>query len=258
MNILVTNDDGVHSKGIRALAEYLTYKGHTVTVVAPLAEHTAKGHGITLHRPLRLNLLEKKPALKIYSLDGSPSDCVKIAIQHLMRKNTPDWVVSGINHGSNLGFNVFYSGTVAAAIEGYFMGVHACAVSLPHYNKENLIFAAHVCENFIQRAKEKKLPRNVIMNINVPGGSPLKIKGEKVTHLGKSLFLKEKIKRFKNPHNAQCLWLTGEKMKLDTHFHAESDALAVEKGYISLTPLHVDLTDYCAAKNLKKVQWNLF
>jgi 5'-nucleotidase len=256
MNLLLTNDDGVYAKGLNALAELLAAKGHRITVVAPLTQYTAKGHGITLHRPLRLKLRKKKQNLTIYSLDGSPSDCVKIAVNHLMKKNPPDFVVSGVNHGFNLGYNVFYSGTVAAAIESYFLGINACALSVTRFNKDILAYAARLCDTVIRRSAKLKAKERVILNINIP---PLEcLGGVRITKLGKSLFLKEKIKRFKHPRRGHCLWLTGEKIKIGSNHGADVDARAIEKGYVSVTPLHVDLTDYCLMDTLKKSKWNHF
>jgi 5'/3'-nucleotidase len=233
--ILVTNDDGVRSEGIHALARVLAPLGDIV-VVAPQLEASAIGHALTLRRPLRLELV----AEDIYSVDGTPTDCVNIAITKVLHR-MPDLVVSGINKGYNLGDDVTYSGTVSGALEGALLGIPSIAVSLertrelPHFDHAATI-AATVASAVLQRG----LPPRTLLNINVPRGRP---KGLKITVQAKRNHVTS-VSESTDPRGQPYYWI--EEGQSDWEPHDRSDYQAVRDGYVSVTPLQPDLTHYAA------------
>jgi 5'-nucleotidase len=234
IRILVTNDDGVGYVGIKALAEALMPLGD-VTVVAPMAEASAIGHALTLRRPLRLEQLSSN----VYGVDGTPTDCVNIAISTVL-KGKPDLVVSGINKGWNLGDDVTYSGTVSGAFEAALLGVPAIAVSLQFAAGQAIDFsesarAAHLVAHSVL---EKGLPSQTFLNINVPRGP---IKGFKVTVQAKRNHV-TKIDERIDPRGQRYFWI--EEGLNEWEPHDRSDYQAVRDGYISITPLQPDLTAY--------------
>src|SRR5262245_13579431 len=233
--ILVTNDDGYRSDGIRALAEALAPLGD-VTIVAPIEEASAIGHALTLRRPLRLD----KIADRVYAVDGTPTDCVNLAVTQIYH-GLPDLIVSGINKGFNLGDDVTYSGTVAGAFEAALLGVPGMAISLRATRGEydfgpSSQAAATLAEALLQRP----LPQRVFLNINVPGGQP---KGYRVTVQAKRNHITSIAKRH-DPKGRPYYWI--EEGQDEWEPHDRSDYQAVRDGYISLTPLHPDLTAYGA------------
>ena len=235
--ILVTNDDGVHSEGIKALAEALTHLGD-VTIVAPMQEASAIGHALTLRRPLRIETI----APKIFGIDGTPTDCVNLAISHVL-KTKPDLIVSGINKGWNLGDDVTYSGTVSGALEGALLGIQAIAVSTQ--NKRNVFefepaakAAAIVAEQVLARG----LPKQTFLNINLPQGPT---KGFRVTVQAKRNHITVVDQRI-DPRNREYYWI--EEGENDWEPHDRSDYQAVRDGYISITPLQPDMTAHDALK----------
>jgi len=231
--ILVTNDDGVHSEGIKALADAMKTLGE-VTVVAPLAEASAIGHALTLRRPLRLETL----ADRVYSVDGTPTDCVNIAITSVLR-GMPDLVVSGINKGWNLGDDVTYSGTVSGAFEAALLGAPGIAVSLQKtgrgFNFSEAARGAHIVAKSVLK---KGLPPRIFLNINVPQG---KTKGFKVTVQARRNHITKVDERI-DPRGQRYFWI--EEGQNDWEPHDRSDFQAVRDGYISVTPLQPDLTAY--------------
>jgi 5'-nucleotidase len=229
--ILVTNDDGVHSEGIRALADVLRTVG-TVTVVAPVAESSAIGHALTLARPLRLDDLGGG----VFTVDGTPTDCVNIAVARVMTEK-PDLVVSGINKGYNLGDDVTYSGTVAGALEGALLGVPAVAVSLAR-TAEPFDFApaARAALAVARRVLDVGVPPRTFLNVNVPPGTP---HGFRVTVQGKRNHV-TKVTRSIDPRGRPYYWIEeGESAWTD---NPRSDYEAVKSGWVSVSPLHLDLT----------------
>ena len=234
MLILVTNDDGVHSPGILVLAEQLATLGEVV-IVAPDRERSAVSHALTLHAPLRAD--ELKPGF--FAVDGTPTDCVNLAI-HALLDRKPDLVVSGINRGGNMGDDLTYSGTVAAAMEATLMGVPALAFSLEadRFLAEDFAIAAAVAVDLARRVLTTRLPADTFLNINVPGGSPL---GTRLTRQGKRRF-SDQIEKKSDPRGRSYYWLGAGQVSFDnlegTDFHA------VSQGYVSITPLHLDLTNY--------------
>jgi 5'-nucleotidase len=231
--ILITNDDGIHSPGIAALAEALRPLG-AVTVVAPLTEASAIGHALTLRRPLRIETFGDGR----YAVDGTPTDCVNIALKVLLDGQTPDLVASGINKGYNLGDDVTYSGTVAGALEAALLGIPALAVSLGQGGLPGADFgpAAHVAAEVAEALLARPLPSRTFLNVNVPPGVP---RGHRVTVQGLRNH-ETSITARVDPRGRNYYWI--DEVQCDWQVHDRSDYVAVREGYVSVTPLHPDLT----------------
>ena len=243
MLILVTNDDGVHSPGLATLASALSDLGRVV-IVAPDRERSAIGHALTLHSPLRAELI--KP--DTYAVDGTPTDCVNLGI-HGLFKSSPDLVVSGINRGANMGEDVTYSGTVSAAMEATLMNVPAFAISLDLLNGERSDYApaARFAKELAATIIRYGLPSDTFFNVNVPVGNP---KGTRMTCQGKRRYddmIVEKV----DPRGRKYYWIGGGSCEFEKI--PGSDFLALSKGFISVTPLHLDLTNYRSFDSLR--QW---
>jgi 5'-nucleotidase len=247
MKILLTNDDGIYSKGISALYKELT-KIAEVMVVAPITEQSAVGHAITISDPIKITEVYKKDNFFGYGVHGTPSDCVKLAFDHLL-PSKPDWVISGINHGANLASNVIYSGTVSAATEGAMLGVKSIAVSLTSKSSTNFEVAAEFIPYFIEEIKKYDIKENALFNINVPPISKNEISGWKFTQQGTSKYLDTFEKRI-DPRGNVYYWLTGEDQEIN--FFNESDDYAINQNFISVTPLQYNLTDYNIYNKLSK------
>src|SRR6187455_99527 len=239
--ILVTNDDGVHSPGIRLLAETLAPFGD-VTVVAPIQEASAIGHALTLRRPLRIDTI----APNVYAIDGTPTDCVNIAITHIL-KGKPDLIVSGINKGWNLGDDITYSGTVAGALEGSLLGIPSIAVSLARtrgtYDFAPAAHAASAIASLVLRGD--LITGRTFLNLNVPSGKP---KGVRLTVQAKRNHITIVDPRT-DPRGQAYYWI--EEGENDWEPHDRSDYQAVRDGYVSVTPLQPDLTDYNSLAKLE-------
>ena len=241
--ILVTNDDGVHSEGIHALAAALARLGE-VTIVAPHIEASAIGHALTLRRPLRMERL----ANGAYEVDGTPTDCVNVALTQLF-KEPPDLIVSGINKGYNLGDDVTYSGTVAGALEGALLGVASIAISLERSGGVyDFTQAAAAAATVADGVLERGLPPRVFININVPSGIP---KGLRATVQAKRNHVTVVSERL-DPRGRPYYWI--EEGQNDWEPHDQSDYQAVRDGYVSITPLQPDLTAYDALALLDDLQ----
>jgi 5'-nucleotidase len=240
--ILVTNDDGVRSEGILALAEALKPLGE-VTIVAPLNEASAIGHALTLRRPLHLEQFGDR----IYAVDGTPTDCVNIAITKVLDA-MPDLIVSGINKGWNIGDDVTYSGTVAGALEGALLGIPSIAVSLK-FTRDAFDFgpAASAAAFYAQAVLERGLPPRTLLNINVPPGP---IRGYRVTIQGKRNHVTS-VMDVLDPRQRVWYWI--EEGQNDWEPHDRSDYQAVKDGFVSVTPLHPDLTHYDAIKTVESL-----
>ncbi|MGH9173567.1 MAG: 5'/3'-nucleotidase SurE [Vicinamibacterales bacterium] len=241
--ILVTNDDGVHSDGIRALAAALKRLGE-VTVVAPTQESSAIGHALTLRRPLRI-----EPAGdSFYAVDGTPTDCVNLGVAVLLKGQLPDIVVSGINTGWNLGDDVTYSGTVAGALEAALLGIPAIAVSLRRTRDPVFDFgpSAEAAAILTQLVLKNPLPDRTFLNVNVPKGTP---KGFKRTVQGKRNHI-TKISERLDPRGKPYYWI--EEGIDEWAPHDRSDYHAVKEGYISVSLLHPDLTAHSAVDELEQ------
>jgi 5'-nucleotidase len=233
--ILVTNDDGVHSDGIRALAEAVAPFGE-VTIVAPHQEASAIGHALTLRRPLRIETVGPR----IYAIDGTPTDCVNIAITHIL-KEKPALIVSGINKGWNLGDDVTYSGTVSGALEGALLGIPALAISSQRVGAEcEFGPAARAAAAVAESVLEHGMPRFTLLNVNVPRGAN---RGFRVTVQAKRNHVTVVDERI-DPRRQAYYWI--EEGQNDWEPHDRSDYQAVRDGYISITPLQPDMTAYDA------------
>ncbi len=243
MLILVTNDDGVHSPGLALLAASLTALGQVV-VVAPDRERSAIGHALTLHSPLRAELI--KP--DIYAVDGTPTDCVNLGIHGLFEAR-PDLVVSGINRGTNMGEDVTYSGTVSAAMEATMMGVPAFAVSLDSLSGERSDYAeaGRFAKDLAATILRHGLPNDTFLNVNIPVGTP---KGIRMTRQGKRRY-EDKIVEKVDPRGRKYYWIGGGQCQFEPI--PGSDFLALLEGFVSVTPLHLDLTNYRSFDSLR--QW---
>lgn len=240
MEILLTNDDGIYAEGIKALYDSLRTLGN-VTVVAPDTERSAVGHGITLSDPLRVNEVFRGDEFFGYSTSGTPADCVKLAVRALVKKR-PDIVVSGINHGPNVGYSVLYSGTVSGATEGAIIGIPSLAISLGTFGPADFDFSAGFARKVVELVIAKGgLPEGTFLNINVPPVKPEKIKGIKIVkHSRKSI--EERFDKRRDPHQKVYYWLTGEVIKSDGHDDADIEELS--KQYVTVTPISCDMTDY--------------
>jgi 5'/3'-nucleotidase len=236
MNILVSNDDGVLAPGLALLADVCREVGN-VTVVAPDREQSGTSHSLTLHRPLRPT---RRPDGG-WQIDGTPTDCVMLAIQALMPER-PDFVFSGVNHGPNMGEDVLYSGTVSAAMEAVTLGIPGVAISFAGRDVELLASYEKLLAGLVQRiVAVSDFPPNMLLNVNLPAVSANDVCGVRVTKLG-SRFFSEGLTRMKDPWGKEVYWIGGGEITWtgdDT-----SDHQAVKDGYISITPLHMDLTSY--------------
>ncbi|NLY55724.1 MAG: 5'/3'-nucleotidase SurE [Firmicutes bacterium] len=246
MRVLVTNDDGIFAPGLHTLVEFLS-DAFEVTVVAPDREMSAMSHAITVTRPLRVTEYggfgSKIPA---YMIDGTPSDCVKLAVDALSDRKF-DIVVSGINSGPNLGTDVLYSGTVSGAIEGVINGLPAIAVSAASAEKPNYYGAALFTVKLVKLVLSKGLPEDTLLNVNVPTFSTDQFP-VKVTRLGKRRYINVFDKRT-DPRGREYYWMAGDPH--DSSEDDDADTEAVQQGYISVTPLHLDLTSDALFKDLQ-------
>ena len=235
MRILVTNDDGIHAPGIKALAKAFHALGD-VLVVAPDGERSASGHALTLQHPLRLNEI----APGEWEATGTPTDCVLLAVHALMKGEKPDLVVSGVNKGPNMGDDVTYSGTVSAAFEGTLLGIPSMAVSLATFDDVPYEPAADLALEVAKRMIERGLPPKTLLNVNVPPGAAEAIKGIRLTRLGHRIFTDIIAPRV-DPRGRPYYWVAGT---AEWAPEERTDIAAVQAGYVSVTPLNMDMTDF--------------
>jgi 5'-nucleotidase len=238
--ILISNDDGIEAEGIYALASEIR-KFANIIVVAPYTQQSAVGHSVTMSNPIRVRRVYLGKNFFGYAVEGTPVDSVKLAVHTLLKNKKIDLLISGINQGSNAAINIIYSGTVSAATEGTILGLPSIAISLTSYTYKNFSAAAEFAGKIAKLVLKKGLPRGTLLNVNVPALPKSKIKGVIVTKQGKSSWDDTYEKRF-DPGNREYYWLTGKMLKIDKT--TEYDVKAVDRGYISVTPIHYDLTDY--------------
>ena len=243
--ILVTNDDGIFSPGIYALWEAMQEIGD-VTIVAPDSEKSAVGHAITITDPIRVEKIQRKNGFKGFAVKGTPADCVKIAGRSLM-KSPPDIVVSGINSGANVGSNIIYSGTVSAATEGTILGIPSVAISLNSIKGGDMTAAQKVAVTVVKKVLENGLPTGILLNVNVPYIPERAIKGYRITKQGKLVF-KDRFEKREDPRGKFYYWMMGEIIN-DTD--SESDGYAIQNDYVSITPIHYQLTEESYIKTLE-------
>lgn len=237
MKILISNDDGYMAQGIRTLADALSSFGD-ITVVAPDRNRSGASNSLTLENPLRLD----KQDDGVYRVEGTPTDCVHLAITGLLEEE-PDMVVSGINAGANLGDDVLYSGTVAAAMEGRFLGLPAIAISLASHTGTHYETAGWVAQKLVSRLKDSALPADTILNVNVPDLPIEQITGIESTRLGHRHKAEPVIKEF-DPRGRPMYWIGPAGGEEDAGPGTDFDA--IRRGAVSVTPLQIDLTRYDA------------
>lgn len=235
MKILVSNDDGVYSPGIQKLAQALGEIAE-VTVVAPDRDRSAASNSLTLSKPIRI----KERANGMIAVEGTPTDCVHLAITGLLEEK-PDMVVSGINDGANLGDDILYSGTVAAAMEGRYLGLPAIAISLVGEEQKHVDTAALVAKNLVLRIQENPLPASTILNVNVPDVPIEELQGFEVTRLG-SRHSAEDVVQQTDPRGKSIYWIGPPGPEQDAG--VGTDFYAVRHKIVSITPLQLDLTHY--------------
>jgi 5'-nucleotidase len=260
VRILVTNDDGVHAEGLLTLKQVLERVGEVV-VVAPDRPRSACGHSITLHKPLRVISTRLADGTPAYSTSGTPSDCITLAVLGLLRDRPPDVVVSGINHGPNLGWDLTYSGTVSAAMEGAIVGLQSISISVA-WRLERMVEeeegpappidfapAAHFAAELVQRLAEQPLPAHSMLNVNVPAGEP---HGVEITRQGIRRY-PGKVQKRVDPMGRDYYWLGGDAP--EDRMEEGTDVNAIAEGRISVTPIQLDLTDYPLLKQLSRWRW---
>jgi len=249
MKILLTNDDGVYASGIRALATVLVNNHHQVMISAPDRERSASGHSITIIDPLRARMVKLGiDDLIAYEVTGTPADCVKLGLEKLIDFE-PDLVISGINDGPNLGFDVLYSGTVSASIEGWMVGYNSIAVSLDRRSNKDFKSAARYIEKLITKINFNKFDDTSLLNINIPDLPEPDIKGVKITRLGTSLY-EDTFEERLDPTGKKYFWLTGGNGR--TENSQETDIWAIKNDYISITPLKLELNNHKLIEDLKR------
>jgi 5'-nucleotidase len=250
LNILITNDDGIHAPGISALKESLEQIA-SVFVVAPDTEKSAVGHAITLSDPLRVSKVEKNNEVFGYAVNGTPADCVKLGLRCLV-EDPIDVVVSGINMGPNTATNIMYSGTVSAAAEAVIMGVPGLAISITSFTIPEFEYSCSLAKQLVKKIIENGLPTGTLLNVNVPAVKPHEIEGIVITRQGKGRYEEFFDKRV-DPNNRTYYWLAGKRMNVDND--SDVDDVVVRHNKVSITPVHYDLTDKQMLRKL--TEWNI-
>ena len=243
--ILISNDDGIDADGIKALTKAIK-KFAEVVVVAPHTQQSAVGHSITMADPIRAKKTLMFGDFYGYAVTGTPADSVKIGVHTLLKNRKIDLLISGINQGANTAINIIYSGTVSAATEGTILGIPSIAVSLTSYTYPDFSVAAKYSAKLAKIVLKNGLPKGTLLNVNVPAIK--KVKGALLTKQGKSSW-NDTYEIRHDPANRQYYWLTGSMHKTDKS--REYDVKAVDDGYISVTPIHCDLTDYSFHEKMK-------
>jgi 5'-nucleotidase len=240
MLILLTNDDGINAEGLRALIDRaLAVDGARILVVAPDRERSASGHAISIHQPVEVIEIRSDQKIKMFAAGGTPADCVKLAVEGILEE-TPDLIISGINRGPNLGTDVFYSGTVSAALEGALMGIKSIAVSVGAFENVDYSLAADFAVSFgLKMLSGQDYP--FLVNINVPAVPGESVAGIAITRLGIQTY-RDVFKKRVDPKGRCWFWLSGSRVEQDEI--DDTDVCAIRRNLISVTPLGTDLTDY--------------
>jgi 5'-nucleotidase len=250
MRILICNDDGIHAPGISVLHGAVREFGD-LYVIAPDVERSAAGHAITLADPIKSTPVDKNGEFFGYGIGGTPADCIKLAVCAILKDTPPDLVLSGINLGSNTGISVIYSGTVSAATEGVVLGIPGVAFSLCTYTNPEWEMAGRIVRELTQRIIKNGMPPGVLLNVNMPNLPYDRLKGIKITRMGRSRFIEKFHKRL-DPRGRTYYWLDGE---LEVHDDgSDVDIHAVRDGYVSITPIHLDLTAYDHLKTFQSLE----
>ena len=250
-SILISNDDGIYADGIYALWEAMSEIGET-TVVAPNAEKSAVGHAITLSDPIRIEEVIRFDGFKGYAVNGTPADSVKIAVKAIMNVK-PDIIISGINAGANVGRSLLYSGTISAATEGTFLGIPSIAISLDALRNMDFSSSKVVAKKIVHMVLENGLPNDTLLNVNVPKDSESGFKGYQITNQG-AIYFKDHFEKREDPRGRIYYWMTGDIKDPDTTI--ESDGVALKKGYVSITPLQLQMTNLDFINELKDWRFN--
>ncbi len=257
MKLLISNDDGIFAQGIRALADALAAAGHDVTVVCPDRERSATGHGLTMHQPIRAEVVESvfHPGVQAWSCSGTPADCIKLGLWGLL-ESPPDFILSGINQGPNLGSDILYSGTVSAAMEGLLEGIPSIAFSLASYSGRDFQPGAKFAIALMAQLAENPLPAPMLLNVNIPPVEISEIAGVALTRLGMRRYVDTFQKRV-DPRGKTYYWLAGEVLEeleqpADPRLpeHVITDVQKIRDNYITITPLHYNLTDAAGISTL--------
>jgi 5'-nucleotidase len=247
LNILVSNDDGIDAPGLYMLVQEMKKIGN-VTVVAPDKQQSAVGHAITMNYPLRMKEFKKNGKFFGYSVQGTPADCVKLAVRAIL-KSEPDLVVSGVNHGSNTAISIIYSGTVSAATEGTILGIPSIAISVTTYGPVDFRYPAQFARKLALLINKNGLPPGTLLNVNIPPLKAKEIKGVRVTRQGKAIW-NDTFDLRRDPNDREYYWLTGGLENVDKDI--VYDEAAVRNNYISITPIQYDLTDNRTFDAMKK------
>ncbi len=246
LRILISNDDGVFAEGIRTLAVSAATRGHEVCVICPDQERSATGHGLTLHSPIRAERADELfgQGIKAWGCSGTPADCVKLGLNELLEKK-PDLILSGINHGPNLGTDIFCSGTVAAALEGTLDGIPSIAISIASFHWKNFNYAGKLALNLAEKAIQQNWPKKLLLNLNIPPCSEKEMGPLVWTRLSIRQYEEQFIRRV-DPRGNTYFWMAGEAVK-DLQSAGEgpkewpSDVSQIASGSPSLTPIQPDL-----------------
>lgn len=263
MKLLISNDDGIYALGVRSLANGLAEAGHDVTVVCPDRERSATGHGLTLHQPIRAEIIESifHPKVKAWACSGTPSDCVKLALWALL-DSPPDFVLSGINQGANLGTDILYSGTVSAAMEGVIESIPSIAFSLTSFSSKEFQPAVAFARTLLCQLESKPLQELMLLNVNIPAVTQPEIAGVAVTRQGVRRYVDVFEKRV-DPRGKEYYWLAGELLEevepeqnLGIPKEILTDVQAIRQNYITVTPLQYNLTSVAGLNQLPKWEFN--
>ena len=246
--ILITNDDDITSKGIRSLVEAVSDLAKVV-VVAPDKPQSGMGHAITIGSPLRMNRVNLFNGIEAWQTSGTPVDCVKLAVDKILHRK-PDLCLSGINHGANHSINVLYSGTMSAAMEAAIEGIPSIGFSLLDYNYDADFSASkQIVYKMVKAILNKKIDKNLLLNVNIPIATPENIKGIKICRQANAKYKEDFIERT-DPHQKKYFWLTGEFKNFDKG--KDSDVWALQNNYVSVVPVQYDLTHYKLKQKLEK------
>jgi 5'-nucleotidase len=253
MKILLVNDDGIYAPGLRAMRDVLSELGEVHTV-APLIEQSGVGHTITYLHPLMVKPIREEGEHYGWAVDGSPADCVKMGVLEFCQ-GEPDLIVSGINSGANVGINVLYSGTVAAAIEGAFFGITSCAVSLSQGTPPDYAAAAIRALHLIRQLLQRRPQQGMLWNINFPNTRPEGPRGVRLTTMGVRRHTDAIEKRI-DPRGRPYYWSGLDPLK-NHELDPGSDVKELTDGYVTVTPLHFDLTETDVLRDLAKIEWTI-
>lgn len=243
--VLITNDDGYQSPGVHAIREKLIEQGFETITITPDRNMSGTSHSLTFTRPLKIQKMSED---FYYIVDGTPADCVHLGINIILGGQKPDILVSGINTGPNIGNDVFYSGTVGAAREGCLFGIPSIALSVSSSKNPDYKTVAELAIPIIKTVSIYGLPKGTFLNVNIPTIPKQQIKGYLLTKQGRSAY-KEEIVKYLSPSKEEYYWIGGEE-ELTEECQPGTDYTAIKEGYVSITPIRLDLTDYDALKTL--------